>query len=312
MEWERDAAKAIERAPFFVRKLARRRVEQLVAAEGRSVITLDDVRRAKSSHLAAAAAPPEARPAPVASGDQPRPGDGPGPDDGPREEESGLSEAQIRRIEQLADTLAAHETRFYSVKGCGGAVGCPLTLVDGKAATDALTSALEASGLAEVQAKRLRGPVLSHHKLKIAVAGCPNSCSEPQIKDFALVARAFPARSSAECVECGACVAACREQAVDVGRGYPVFASSRCVGCGGCAEACPSGAIVVAKRGYDVLVGGRLGRHPRLALKVAEGATLEEGLAILDRCLKLMKTEALSGERLGQLLDRIGLDVLLA
>ena len=213
MEWEPDAARTMERVPFFVRKLARRRVEEQVAALGRRVVTLADVHRARDAQLAGSPAPPEA---PARAAERPDAPEDPASGAGPSEASSGLSENQIRQIERLADSLAGNESRFASVKGCGGAVGCPLTLVDVAAATSGVVGAIEESGLAEAQNARLKGPVLSHHRFKAAVAGCPNCCSEPQIKDFALVARSRPGRGAGDCVECGACELACKESAVRV------------------------------------------------------------------------------------------------
>jgi dissimilatory sulfite reductase (desulfoviridin) alpha/beta subunit len=210
-------------------------------------------------------------------------------------------------IERLVDQIPGQETRYWTAKGCGGAVGCPLTLVDVAAANDAVIAAIEASGLAEAQSARLTGPVLSHHRFKAAVAGCPNSCSEPQIKDFALVARARPMLGPGDCVECMACETACHEGAVSVVGGGPTFDVDRCVGCGACAEVCEQEAI--AKRvGYDVLVGGRLGRHPRLAVTVADGLSLDEAIELLRSALRLLVEEGRPSERLGALLDRVGIE----
>jgi dissimilatory sulfite reductase (desulfoviridin) alpha/beta subunit len=307
LEWEPDAAKAIERAPFFVRGLARRRVEALVAGEGRRTVTLADVRRAKDAQLAALPSTPAA-PTPSAASPTLAPARPPLDGAAPVEEESGFTEAQIREVERLAESLAGHEARSHSVKGCGGTVGCPLALADVRSATDAIVAAIEASGLTEAQAARHKGPVLSHHKLKAAVAGCPNCCSEPQIRDFAVVARSRPGRGNGECAQCGACEAACREEAVQVLGDGPAFDAERCVGCGSCIGACPSGAIVAQRCGWDVLVGGRLGRHPRLALTVAEGVSEVEALKIVRAWLALLVDEGRPGERLGQLLDRVGLE----
>lgn len=331
MDWEAEAKASLDRAPFFIRRLARKRIEELVRAEGRRTVTLADVRRAKdasgpiqgplsgadsrtgSGREGTMATGGAAHSAPEgASIRSPSPTkvttattDIPGTSPGPTEPTSGLSEEQIRRIEALVDQIPGQESRYWSAKGCGGAVGCPLTVVDVGAASDAVIAAIEASGLSEAQGARLKGPVLSHHRFKVSVAGCANCCSEPQIKDFGLIARAMPVLGPGTCVECGACEAECKEGAVTVADGAPTFDRARCVGCGGCAEACDAEAIVKAV-GYDVLVGGRLGRHPRLAALVAEGASLESGIAVLEKCLRLLIMEGRPGERLGAMLDRIG------
>ena len=370
MEWDPEARAAIDRAPFFVRRFARRRVEELVQAEGRDRVTLADVRRAKEAlgpspldgpnplapspareggttvgHPAGPRRPlaeggaagglplplgegrgegsrqsvesvpesvdsssPHPNPLPEGEGIPPSPA-GAVPRTGEKGDGglglSSLTEEQIRLIERLVDEIPGQEARYWSAKSCGGAVGCPLTLVDVRAAWQAVVAGIEASGLSEAQAARLKGPVLSHHRFKAAVAGCPNCCSEPQIKDFALVARALPTLGPGDCIQCGSCEAECEEGAVSIASGTPAFDPSRCVGCGACADVCESEAIVKVV-GYDVLVGGRLGRRPRLAETIAEGVTLEEAIGILARCLSLLTSEGLPGERLGALLDRVG------
>jgi len=48
MDWEQEAEKLMERVPFFVRRFARKRVEQMVRAEGGAVVTADACRRARA------------------------------------------------------------------------------------------------------------------------------------------------------------------------------------------------------------------------------------------------------------------------
>jgi anaerobic sulfite reductase subunit C len=300
VEWTADAAASLGRVPFFVRRLARRRIEEAVAAAGRELVTITDVLQARNDQLSRVnplgTQPDLPDPAPVALGAS-EPAVGP----------TGLTEAQIRRIETLAEN-SSYESRFASVKGCGGAVGCPLAIQDVEEVSRRAIAAIASPGLAEALAARIRGPVLSHHKLKLAVAGCPNCCSEPQIKDFALVARAWPARGGGACGDCGQCVATCRESAVLVTPDGPVFDLTRCVGCGACAEVCPSEAVVIDRRGWDVLVGGQLGRHPRFARPLATCVSTDEALRLLDVCLDRFVRDGRTGEKLGQVIERVGLE----
>jgi len=45
------------------------------------------------------------------------------------------------------------------------------------------------------------------------------------------------------CIECGRCVAACPEKAIEKVPGWKYFVNSSCTGCGKCVEVCPVGAI---------------------------------------------------------------------
>ncbi|MHB1417062.1 MAG: 4Fe-4S binding protein [Chloroflexota bacterium] len=262
MEWDKEAMAAVERAPFFVRRLVRKKVEEHVASAGGTRVTLAAVEAARRNFLGGGTAS-EVKPAPrpvepVVPRPEPK-GDGDFP----------LSEEELRTIERLTDEQAGVETRFYSIRSCGGAVGCPLALTDVSALAEDLARQLAESGVAEYLQSVIRGPVLSHHKFRVAVAGCPNNCCEPQIKDFAVVAHARPEIGEGVCSECGSCVGTCREEAISL-LGEPMFDRERCLNCGRCANACPTECIVSGQRGYEIMVGGKLGRHAQLATRLAE------------------------------------------
>jgi len=57
-----------------------------------------------------------------------------------------------------------------------------------------------------------------------------------------------------------------------------------------------------------VLIGGKLGRHPHLAVPVAGEATWEEVEELFHKTLDLYQTQALDGERFGDLVQRLGDD----
>ena len=45
--WEDDALKKIEKAPFFIRKLAKNKVEKAAIADGKTKITVDFVEQVR-------------------------------------------------------------------------------------------------------------------------------------------------------------------------------------------------------------------------------------------------------------------------
>lgn len=203
---------------------------------------------------------------------------------------------------ELASTL--YQSPYYEVAIC--ATRCPLNLAETASLAEYMRETLEAHNLPGHFQARVRGPVLSHHRFKVALAGCPNACSEPQIKDFAVIAAVELATAPELCTGCGACLKACREGALGVEEEGPRLDLERCLGCGLCARACATGALTVARAGYRVLVGGKLGRHPQLAqtwLTFADAATVRRAFVA---ALELWLAES-HGERLGEILNRTGL-----
>ncbi len=69
--------------------------------------------------------------------------------------------------------------------------------------------------------------------------------------------------------------------------GRPLLEASRCLTCGQCVRVCPTGTLSEGKKGYRILVGGKLGRHPRLGEELPRIYAPDETLGMLDRCLDL-------------------------
>jgi dissimilatory sulfite reductase (desulfoviridin) alpha/beta subunit len=179
--------------------------------------------------------------------------------------------------------------------------------VDGLA--EELEAELVESELAERLEAGLGGRVLTHHKLALAVAGCVNGCSEPPTKDFAVSGQARPEAVAGKCTGCRRCERACQEQAVSAGRPGsdaegPQFDRAKCLNCGDCARACTAGAISLTP-GYRVTIGGRLGRHPRLASVLIPFTTRREEIREALRDLLAWAREVgQPGERIAALLER--------
>ena len=64
--------------------------------------------------------------------------------------------------------------------------------------------------------------------------------------------------------------------------------------------------------GWMLSVGGNVGAQPRIGKEMTKGLNDEQALAMVDKVLQHYKTNAKKGERLGALINRIGLDVLKA
>ena len=66
--------------------------------------------------------------------------------------------------------------------------------------------------------------------------------------------------------------------------------------------------IIGLPKGFTVLMGGNGGVKPRLGNEVAQGLNQEEVLALVDRIVAYYKTNANKNERLGRMIDRLGLE----
>ena len=63
---------------------------------------------------------------------------------------------------------------------------------------------------------------------------------------------------------------------------------------------------------WTLTVGGNVGARPRIGKELTKGLTSDQALTMVERILHYYKTNAKKGERLGMLIDRIGLDALKA
>jgi NAD(P)H-nitrite reductase large subunit len=61
--------------------------------------------------------------------------------------------------------------------------------------------------------------------------------------------------------------------------------------------------------GWKVVIGGNVGVSPRIADEVAKGLSDEEAMAFCKKVIAYYKENANKGERLGKMIDRLGLDV---
>jgi NAD(P)H-nitrite reductase large subunit len=62
--------------------------------------------------------------------------------------------------------------------------------------------------------------------------------------------------------------------------------------------------------GWKVVVGGNVGVTPRIADEVAKGLTDEQALDFAQKVIACYTETATKGERLGKMIDRVGLDAL--
>lgn len=198
-------------------------------------------------------------------------------------------------------------SKEFVIEACRGAQSCPHRAVDGAALARGLRQALEAlSPAARIQAKLAPGqPIRAHDCLRVSMSCCPNGCSRPQIADIGFIGAAGIGVTTEPCLQCGACLEACRENALSLDTQGPTLDETLCLRCGACAKACPSGSLAVTHTGWRAMLGGRLGRHPRLARELPGLLTEGQAVDLAVRCLNLHLDQSRRGERFGALLERL-------
>ncbi|MFW5818919.1 MAG: 4Fe-4S binding protein [Desulfovermiculus sp.] len=199
--------------------------------------------------------------------------------------------------------------KAYRLKFCWGVESreCPNVLDPDASLKQDLESVLETSGWPECLAGALSREIKPLDQFSISVSGCPNGCSRPQIADFGLLQAKYPEVDPGKCTGCAECERACREGAIDLESGVARINPELCLSCGVCIRTCPEQALFPARQGYRVQVGGKLGRHPRLAEELHGIYSREEVLVILKRCLALYQKHYRPGVRFGQVVAEKGI-----
>jgi len=192
----------------------------------------------------------------------------------------------------------------FQVGICFGHRGCANRAVCDTGLAEDMQVRLRSRNFKSFLEKIVPGDLKRHHEFRLSISDCPNACSCPQIVDVGLIGACRPVVTEEACSRCGACVATCREGAIRLSGGAPQVDAARCVDCGKCVEVCPTGTLQAGTRGYRILVGGKLGRHPRLATELPGIYKREEVTGILDHWLDYYITHCREGERLGEILAR--------
>lgn len=285
MEWDKPATLLLEKAPPFVQKIVREKVETLARERGKTIVTEAEVVAARESFMGKPN--PQRTPAK-------RPADN---------EKLSILRKYSKYFDKDGNPV------LYQVKSCRGAeVNCPFLITDSGILSDKLRNRLEELHFTEKLIDKVEGQILPHHSMKLAVSGCPNSCSMPQIKDFGVHAvEPVSVDPDCKCIGCMKCVETCREDAIIVENGNVTIDKEKCVHCGLCARVCPTGTIKAEKKKYRVMIGGKVGRHPRFALDLLLQADESTALKALDVCVDIILTSK-AEHRFRTLIEKQGIE----
>ncbi len=200
--------------------------------------------------------------------------------------------------------LAAMENEVsgYQVETCSGPGGCPNRAIVCEGLAEEIGKRLIKHDLKAFLKKIVPGPLKIHHEFRISISDCPNACSRPQIADIGLIGACHPVVTDEMCNGCGACAETCREEAISFIDDAPFVDGKKCLSCGKCIAVCPAGTLRAGRSGYRILLGGKLGRHPRLGTELPDIFQKDKILEIIDRCVEYYKNHCVEGERLGEIM----------
>ena len=228
-----------------------------------------------------------------------------------------------KQVVSLADVKATQarylssmrsEIKGYQIETCFGPGGCPNRAIISDPLIDRIEGEVKKADLLGFLKRTVKGDLKFHHEFRITLADCPNACSQPQIKDIGIIGACAPVVTDAPCSMCEACVEACREDAIILNHQneVPLIDDDLCLKCGKCVPACPTGTLTIARKGYRVQLGGKLGRHPQLAKKLPGIYDENTVMKIVKDCLRFYKDNSKHGERFGQILTPADFEVLAA
>ncbi len=202
-------------------------------------------------------------------------------------------EAVVNELAEVGQEIASCGKRFRVTTACGGCEYNP----NGWTNTQAL---------AQESTQRFFG-TNTPHKFKTSYSGCPIDCMRAREMDLGFQGMAEPKLIPEKCTACTLCVRACQDNALKMEGDLPVRNWENCISCGDCIKVCPFDAMVPARVGHAVYVGGKHGKHPHAAYPVAQFVPDEKTFAAMEKTMEWYNIHGQRGERIGETLDRVGL-----
>ncbi len=215
--------------------------------------------------------------------------------------------AQKRHLQTMSE-----EIKGYQIDTCFGSGGCPNRTIPSEKLLERIEKTMAAQALLSFLKQHVQGDLKYHHEFRITIAECPNACSQPQIKDIGIIAALVPGLTNEVCTACEACVEICPDNCIHLHTSpeKPEIDMDRCMSCGKCVGVCPTQTIQEQKRGYRVLLGGKLGRHPRLAMELPGVYNEKEVLEIIQYCINFYKRNSRHGQRFAQIFKDSDFEIL--
>ena len=144
------------------------------------------------------------------------------------------------------------------------------------------------------------------HKFKFGVTGCQNNCLKAEENDVGIKGDMNIAYKEDDCISCGVCVKACRQEALKMVDGKVELDAEKCNHCGRCVKSCPVDAWE-GTPGYIVSFGGTFGNNiykgEELLPLIPDKETL---FRVTDAAITFFEKNANPSERFRKTLQRVG------
>ncbi len=211
---------------------------------------------------------------------------------------SNLDTARLE-LDAAGIKMGACGPRVRIVMGCPGSATCKFGIIETKAIAK------------ELDRRYFRTD--TPYKFKMSVTGCSHNCAKATENDLGVMGGLLPAWDKNICIDCNLCVNICPTKAISKqevnGKSEYVLEESACINCSVCTLSCPVNSWTASKSGYTLLIGGTLGKIPRLASVLKKYIPTEEELFnLVERSIDFYRKNGRKKERFGHTLDRLGLE----
>lgn len=200
-------------------------------------------------------------------------------------------EAIAADLTENTTPVGAEHEEVVNIVACPGTDRCKYANVD----TIALARALDERFFGREEPMKVR----------ITLTACPNGCNNALLNEIGIIGRVRPERIPGICTGCGSCVEYCREGAIRIKNGISVLDPDTCIQCGICVRSCPFDVIKAAHRHYQVRVGGRSGRHPKIGQELVVVEKEEQVIEVVDKILYWIYRRGRAGKLLAEQLDEM-------
>jgi len=215
----------------------------------------------------------------------------------------GVTILDVKTAQKRYITNMSSEIKGFQLDTC---FGCPNRAVETNSLFNSIENLLVKEDILKFLKQNVGDNIKFHHEFRITLADCPNACSQPQIKDIGIIGASIPEITENECTLCGQSVDICKENAITLNEKEcrPEIDYNLCIKCGECIKKCPTGTIFEKKAGFRIFLGGKLGRHPRLAEELPGIFTEDDTLKIVKQCIDYYKKNSKNGARFANVYHR--------